>query len=126
LSPEAASLSPAAAVRRFEEGSHASGSAGVAAYLSALAASGGLERYASGTGSADALPQLLGQLRERALGSRTPLPLGEKGERPLHVVVVDPRSGRPWPLRIASELASSLLLLVLLSVGWAAGVFSLL
>ena len=107
-------------MRRFEAGRQASGPAGVAAYLSALAASGGLARLASGDDETS-LPRLLLQLHERALGARAPLALGEKGERPLHVVVVDPRAARPWPLRLASELASSLLILLLLSVAWAAG-----
>lgn len=92
-------------MRRFESGQHASGPAGVAAYLSALAAQpGGLASYASR--SEDALPRLLATLRERALGMSTPLALGEKGERPLHVVVVDPRSSRPWPLRVAADLGA--------------------
>ena len=108
-------------MRRFEEGTHAYSSAGVASYLSALAATGGLARYASGGADADSLPALLAQLRERSLGGRAPAALGEKVARPLHVVVVDPRSARPWPVKLASELASSLLVILLLSVAWAAG-----
>lgn len=113
--------SPSEAVRRFDEGTHAVGAAGVASYLSALTATGGLARYAGGERGADALPLLLAQLRERALGARSPAAPGEKVERPLHVLMVDPRAARPWPLRLATELASSLMFLLLLSVTWAAG-----
>jgi ATP-dependent metalloprotease len=113
--------SPAEAVRRFEDGERATGPQGVAAYLSALVSTGGLARVASAADGADALPSLLGTLRERALGARTPLPLGEKVSRPMHVVVVDPRVSRPWPLRVAAELATSLTVLLLFSLAWVAG-----
>lgn len=118
--------SPEKAVRRFERGGVASGAPGVAAYLSALATTGGLALLAQG-GAAEsgALPRLLAQLRERALGARAPLAVGERATSPLHVVVVDPRSLRPWPLRVASEAGVALLLALGLCVAWAGGAAAL-
>jgi ATP-dependent metalloprotease len=114
--------SPGEAVKRFESNAWASGPTSVSAYLAALVATGQLASYANSSTSADALPTLLGQLRERSLGGRTPVALGEKTDRPLHVVMVDgSRAKGPWLMRVAGELATSLVVLFCLSVAWAAG-----
>lgn len=112
--------SPAAALRRFEAGEHAHGPPGVAAYLSALARTGELAQLASGPPEAGALPRLLASLRERLRGSRS-LPLGARPTSPLHVVMVDPREARPWPLRLAADAAAALLAVAALSLLWAGG-----
>jgi len=88
----------------------------VASYLAALSATRKLADL-----SPDALAQLLASLRERVQGGRSPLALGEKVERPLHVVVVGSQSRKPWPLRLAQEVAFTAALLLALSALWAAG-----
>ena len=96
------------------------GPASVYAYLGALVTTGQLASYASS--QSDALPVLLGQLRERSLGGRMPVALGEKNDRPLHVVMVSPQgANRPWLARVAGELFTSLMVLFLFSVAWTAG-----
>ena len=118
--PSSLTRSPGDAVARFESNAWAGGPASVSAYLGALVATGQLASYASS--QSDALPVLLGQLRERSLGGRTPVALGEKTDRPLHVVMVSPQgASRPWPARVAGELLTSLMVLFLFSVAWTAG-----
>ena len=90
------------------------GGRGVTAYLQAMLRTGALSRVAKGEAGSPTLPHLLGTLRDRAVGEKRPSAPGELVTRPLHVVVMGPKSSVPWPLRFLYQVRCGVALLPLL------------